>query len=207
METGKRTYFPLVTTVIVAVNAIIFLVSDLLLFRKQDLIAYYMALNPVLVLKGNEYWRIFTSMFYHFGIEHLMSNMLMLYLLGTLLEPFFGRIRYAFLYFVSGISASVVSILYHTFVNRKNGAFVFCAGASGAIYGLIGAFVAILLFRRKQLSMQEKKRMIFAVFFLLFGSISETGIGHDAHFGGFFSGLLFSSIYCFLLFKKGRFTE
>ncbi|MDD5901560.1 MAG: rhomboid family intramembrane serine protease [Lachnospiraceae bacterium] len=202
METGKRAEFPLVTAIIAAVNVTVFLISDLILYQKQDMIAFYMALNPFLVLEKNEYWRIVTSMFYHFGIEHLMSNMFMLLVLGTLLEPFFGRVRYAVLYFASGIIASGVSILYNTLVLRESGSLVFCAGASGAIYGLIGAFVAIFIFRGKQLSVQEKSRMVFAVFFLLFGGLFEKGVGHDAHFGGFFAGILLGSVYCFLLKRK-----
>ena len=98
MERGKITKLPLATIAIVAVNIILFLVFDLFFYRKQEEIVYYMALNPVLVVEGKEYWRLITSMFYHFGIDHLMCNMMMLYVIGRMLEPFFGRIRFLFLY-------------------------------------------------------------------------------------------------------------
>ena len=166
METGKKANLPLITTIIVAVNVIVFLISDLILFNRQDEIAFYMSLNPVLVLNGGEYWRLLTSMFYHFGIDHLACNMLMLFLLGAILEPFFGRIRFFVLYFVSGLVADAASILYNGIIRGESGRFVFCAGASGAVYGLIGAYAAIFLFQRKQMPAQVKgrlqKRMMFS---------------------------------------------
>ena len=204
MERGKYTKLPLITIAIAAVNIILFLVFDLFLFLKQDEIVYYMALNPVLVVEGKEYWRLITSMFYHFGIDHLMCNMMMLYVVGGMLEPFFGRVRFLFLYFATGIIADGASILYNSVIRSDSGRFVFCAGASGAVYGLTGAFIAAVLFRRKQLSVHEKRQLLLAVFFLLFGSIFDTGVGHDAHFGGFFGGLIIGSIFCIIRRKKQK---
>ena len=204
METEKKANLPLVTVVLAGINIGLFLIVDLFLFRRQNEIAYFMALNPVLVMRG-EYWRLFTSMFYHFGIDHLVCNMLMLFVLGSILEPFFGKVRYGVLYFVSGLAAGGASILYNGFIRGEEGTQVFGAGASGAVYGLIGAFVAIFLVQRKSLTAQEKNRLLFAVAFLLFGSIFDTGIGHDAHFGGFFAGLLMGSLCC--LKKKKEITK
>lgn len=195
METEKKANLPLITVVLAGINIVLFLVVDLFLFRRQSEIAYFMALNPVLVMQG-EYWRLFTSMFYHFGIDHLVYNMLMLFVLGSMLEPFFGKVRYGVLYFVSGLAAGGASILYNGFLRGEEGMYVLCAGASGAVYGLIGAYVALFLVQRKSLTGPEKNRLIFAVAFLLFGSIFDTGVGHDAHFGGFVAGLLLGSLYC-----------
>lgn len=195
METEKKANLPFVTVVLAGINIVLFLIVDLFLFRRQNEIAYFMALNPVLVMQG-EYWRLFTSMFYHFGINHLVCNMLMFFVLGSLLEPFFGKVRYGLLYFVSGLAAGGASLLYNGFIRGEEGRNVLCAGASGAVYGLIGAYVAIFLVKRKSLTAQEKNRLIFAVAFLLFGSFFDTGVGHDAHFGGFLVGLLLGSLYC-----------
>ena len=203
METVKRTKLPLITTILVAVNVVVFLVSDLFLFDRQEEIAYYMALNSFLVFKG-EYWRLLTSMFYHFGMDHLVCNMLMLVVLGLMLEPFFGRIRYLVLYFVSGFVADGASILYNSIIRKESGAFVFSAGASGAVYGLIGAFAAIFLVQRERLSSQEKQRLAFALLFLLLGSIFDTGVGHDAHFGGFLAGIVLGVIYCAGMKKRNE---
>lgn len=201
METEKKAKLPIVTVVLAGINIVLFLVADLFLFGRQSEIAYFMALNPVLVMRG-EYWRLFTSMFYHFGIDHLVCNMLMLFLLGSMLEPFFGKVRYGVLYFVTGLAAGGASLLYNGLIRGEEGSLVLCAGASGAIYGLIGAYAAIFLAQRKTLAQQEKNRIFFAVAFLLFGGIFDTGVGHDAHFGGFIAGLIFGSVYCILKKKK-----
>lgn len=195
METEKKANLPLITVVLAGINIVLFLITDLFLFRRQSEIAYFMALNPVLVMRG-EYWRLFTSMFYHFGIDHLVYNMLMLFVLGSMLEPFFGKVRYGVLYFVSGLAAGGASLLYNGLIRGEEGMYVLCAGASGAVYGLIGAYVALFLVQRKSLTAPEKNRLLFAVVFLLFGSIFDTGVGHDAHFGGFVAGLLLGSLYC-----------
>lgn len=194
METEKNVKVPLVTLVLAGINVILFLAVDLFLFRRQDEIAYVMALNPILVMQG-EYWRLITSMFYHFGIDHLVCNMLMLLVLGVDLEPLFGKVRYGVLYFISGLVADGASILYNGFIRGEEGMFVFCAGASGAVYGLIGALAAVFFVNRKRLPAGEKKRMVFAVAFLLFGSIFDTGVGHEAHFGGFLAGVLLGILY------------
>ena len=197
METEKKANLPIVTIVLAGINIVLFLIVDLFLFHRQSEIAYFMALNPVLVMRG-EYWRLFTSMFYHFGIDHLVCNMLMLFILGSMLEPFFGKVRYGVLYFVSGLAAGGASLLYNGLILGEEGKLVLCAGASGAVYGLIGAYTAIFLVQRKTLTQQEKNRLFFAVAFLLFGGIFDTGVGHDAHFGGFISGLLLGRIDCIL---------
>lgn len=203
METEKKGTLPLVTLVLTGVNVILFLAADLFMFRWQDEIAYVMALNPILVMQG-EYWRLITSMFYHFGIDHLVCNMLMLFVLGVDLESRFGKLRYGVLYFVSGLVADGASILYNGFIRGEEGRYVFCAGASGAVYGLIGALAAVFFINRKRLPAGEKNRLVFAVAFLLFGSIFDTGVGHEAHFGGFLAGVLLGSLYCIRRKKHGE---
>lgn len=204
MEAEKRANLPWITIALIAVNTMVFVCSDLVFYNRQEEIAFYMSLNPVLVLKHGEYWRVVTSMFYHFGIDHLVYNMFMLYMMGAILEPFYGRIRYAILYFAAGLTASAASLWYNGVFAAEEGAHAFCAGASGAVYGLIGGYAAVYFVQRRTLPAWEKRRMLIAVLFLLFGSIFDTGIGHDAHFGGFFGGLLLGCVYCMILKKKAE---
>lgn len=202
MNTEEKFKLPLITTVLVAVNVVVFLIVDLFFFERQEEISYYLALNPALVLKRGEYWRLFTSMFYHFGMDHLMCNMLMLYLVGMMLEPFFGRFRFFLLYFVAGLLADAASIIYNSLIVSENAWVVFGAGASGAVYGLLGAFVAAFLFRKDRIPAEIRRRFPIAIAFLLFGSIFDTGIGHAAHFGGFLAGLLLGLVYCVCMGKQ-----
>lgn len=199
MDERNKKSLPWVTIALVAVNVVVFLITDLIFFREQNKVVYYMAMNPILVTKHGEYWRLLTSMFYHFNIEHVMFNMLSLAVVGAILEPFFGRIRFIILYFISGLLADVATIIYNSLIIRENAESVFAAGASGAVYGLLGAFVGILLFMRERLTKEECIRLPIMVFLLLFGNIFQKGVGHEAHFGGFFAGVLLGIGYCIYL--------
>src|SRR5260370_19646175 len=92
-------------------------------------------LGAIMPFRYGEYWRYVTGMFLHDGWLHWGSNAWALYQLGTLYETLFGARRFAFIYFVSGICASLASSLSrHTSV-----------GASGAIFGILGAFIFSIL--------------------------------------------------------------
>ena len=203
MDGEKKKKGTPVTIALVAVNVAIFVIVDLFLFRRQDEIAYYMALNPRLVFKEKEYWRIVTSMFYHFGTDHLVCNMLALFFVGRILEPLYGSLRQLVLYFVSGLVASGASLLYNGVIAPDRGMTVFSAGASGAVYGLIGAFAVLLFFHRQRFSKGGKIRAVLALVLILFGSIFDTGVGHEAHFGGFFAGVVIGIIFCLKRAGKG----
>lgn len=202
MEQKEKNRRPLITTILVVVNAVVFLITDLVFFHEQNRIVYYMALNTELVLNKGEFWRLFTSMFYHFDIEHVMFNMLMLYFVGVIIEPFFGRIRFFILYFVSGLLADVTSIIYNSLIVGESSKNVFEAGASGAVYGLFGAFAVMLMFLRDERLKEERRRLPLMIFFLLFGNIFNKSVGHAAHFGGFFAGALLGACYCICLRKR-----
>lgn len=203
VEVKKR--LPLITTILVIVNIAVFLVADFVFFQEQERVVAFMALNPALVLEEGEYWRLFTSMFYHFNIEHVMFNMLMLYFSGAILEPFFGRLRFFILYFVSGLLADVALIIYNSVIVSENAEVVFAAGASGAVYGLLGAFSAVILLLRDRVPEGERRRLPLMVLLLLFGNIFNKSVGHAAHFGGFFAGAALGAGYCmYLRRRQGR---
>jgi len=199
-----RTNLPYVTIALTILNVAVFLVTDLLLRDRGPEVAYYLSMNPFLTWNRGEYWRLFTSMFYHFGIEHLASNLLMLYFTGAILEQTFGHIRLLVLFVGSGLMGGVASIVYNSVIVPENATRVYCAGASGAVYGLIGAYAVSLFFQRRSLSGEEKKRIAVALIFLLFGTIYDTGVGHDAHFGGFFAGALIGVLYSVFMRNKNR---
>lgn len=203
MDGENKKKYPPVTIALVVVNVLIFVIVDLFFFERGDEIAYFMALNPFLVFEKGEYWRVVTSMFYHFGIEHLVCNMLMLFFTGRLMESVFGSLRLFVLYFVSGLVASGTSLLYNGIIARERSTVVFSAGASGAIYGLVGASAVFYFIHRERFSKEEKCRAVLALVLILFGSIFDTGVGHEAHFGGFFAGVVIGIIFCLKRAGKG----
>ena len=132
---------PIITIGIIGINVLVFI--WLSLFGMTEDAGYMLengAMFVPLVLGNQEYYRLITSMFLHFGFSHLMNNMIMLFFLGSILEEEIGRFKYLFLYFASGLAGNVLSAA----MDLKTGEFVVSAGASGAIFGVIGALLIIV---------------------------------------------------------------
>lgn len=139
------------------------------------------AMNPLEVAQG-QYWRLFSLMFVHFGILHIGFNMYALYLFGTLLENNLGRWRFLALYFVSGFLASAFS---YAFLPLSS----IAGGASGAIFGLFGAWIAYN-FRRRH-SPVGAAQLRLALFWLGLNAVIDftfANIDWRAHLGGLLAG-------------------
>lgn len=137
---------------------------------------------PPLVQQG-EYWRLVTSLFLHIGFLHLVLNGWALYQLGGLFEILLGSGRLLLVYFVSGIAGSIASNLFTRSLS---------AGASGAIFGVMGAIIAFLLKRRENLTPQAKSLLMQLVLWAginVFLGFSTPGIDNAAHLGGCAAGL------------------
>jgi len=142
------------------------------------------ALYGPAVIQGGEYYRLLSYMFLHMGLNHVANNMILIFFLGEELERFFGKWRFFFLYFSSGIVAGIVSIVY----NIMSGNSVSSVGASGAGFGLIGATVCLLLADKRKRGTAFVKRVILFAAISLYAGFSEQGIDNAAHVGGFLAG-------------------
>lgn len=134
---------------------------------------------------SGQYWRVITAMFLHFGIIHLFGNMWCLWSLGQLAEKLLGSLSVLGLYLLTGIGASLLSLCWDPM--RVS------AGASGAIFGIAGALIAVLYFGRLGLPAEGVRKLLgyvvrFAFLNLLFGL--QGHIDNMAHLGGLVSGLL-----------------
>jgi rhomboid protease GluP len=142
------------------------------------------------ILNYDEYYRLFTSMFIHLSETHFFSNALALYFVGRAVETYFGRGRMAIIYFLGGISGSLASFMF------SRGA---SAGASGAIFALIGAELAFLWLNRQLLGLQGRvwfqQTLMIAGLNLFIGFVSAAvpaavRIDNWGHIGGLFAGLV-----------------
>jgi membrane associated rhomboid family serine protease len=125
---------PTVTYVLIAINVIAFFASGAFGVGGSgggDQLFQRGALNGPAVHFGHEYWRLVTSGFLHAGFLHIAFNMYLLYVLGQMLEPAIGNVRFAAIYFVSLLGGSFGALLVSPDVNT--------VGASGAVFGLMGA--------------------------------------------------------------------
>lgn len=145
----------------------------------------------------HEYYRWFTCMFLHFGPGHLGNNMVVLYLVGRLAEAQYGKIRYAVLYFVSGIMSGICSSVYYMTMDAE----VVSAGASGAIYGVIGAFVAYLWLNRRKMH-NITARWILVLALLVYTGIQGETTDGAAHIGGCVFGILIGGLMLLYSSKK-----
>jgi rhomboid protease GluP len=134
-----------------------------------------------LIAEG-QYWRMFTLMFLHIGLAHLFFNAYALVIIGTELERLFGSGRFLAVYLLSGLFGSLAS---YAFTPNL------AAGASGAIFGLIGALAAFFLLHRERLGSWGRMRLaniaLLVVINLVFGA-TQPGIDNVAHLGGLLSG-------------------
>lgn len=174
------------THIFIELNLLIFLIMffsglGLVTFRGNDLLAWGANFRPN-VMNG-EYWRLFTSTFLHGGLLHLLMNMYGLFFIGLFLEPILRFKRFALFYVLTGVIASICSVWWHTATVS--------VGASGAIFGMYGIFLALLLTKLFPKDFQKSfliNTLIFVGYNLLYGLTG--GIDNAAHIGGLMSGLL-----------------
>jgi membrane associated rhomboid family serine protease len=175
-ELRAATERPPVTSAIVAVNAIVFVLSlgggGNALGRSFNRLTLDYALNGPAVADG-EWYRLVTAGFLHYGLIHVGFNMLILWQLGQLLEPSLGRVRFGLLYLAALLGGSVGALLLSPDA--------FTAGASGAVFGCMGAAV-VALKRRGVGVLQSSIGGLLAVNLLLTFAISGISIG--GHLGG-----------------------
>ena len=153
------------------------------------------AMYEPMVMQDHEVYRIFTSMFMHFGIGHLVNNMLVLFVMGEPLEQALGHFRYLILYFVSGIGANWISMM------RKGAdSMVISAGASGAIFGVIGGLLSLAALNKGRLGNLSTRQLMIMVLFSLYFGFTSTGVDNTAHV----SGLILGAILGILLHKRSK---
>ena len=138
--------------------------------------------NLDILTKNGDIYRLITAMFLHIGILHLIFNMYSLLVIGSQVESFFGKVKYLLIYLISGISGSILSLAF-----SPN---AISAGASGAIFGLLGSMLYFGYYYRAYLGNVLRSQIIpIIVINLAFGFMSP-GIDNAAHIGGLIGGVL-----------------
>lgn len=182
---------------LIAVNVIVFLYLEITGDTENTMFMMrHGAIYEPLVVSQGEYYRLLTAMFLHFGASHLVNNMLVLFVLGERLERVLGHVKYFIFYMVTGISANIISLAIHM---GKDYAAV-SAGASGAIFGVVGGLAYVIAINHGRLDGLTNKRLGFIVFLTLYQGFTATGIDNWAHIGGLVTGLVLG----ILLYRKHR---
>lgn len=194
---------PVVTAALVFANILFFINTEARgSSLDTDHIIHMGAMYEPLLIGQKEYYRLVTSFFLHFGLMHLVNNMFSLLVLGASLEHAIGSGWFGFIYFASGICSSLVSMGYYMYTGQN----VVSCGASGAIYGLMGALLVLLVVNnRHNLGKQLPRFVLYiALSFLASQQIvtdragQQTLIDNSAHIGGFAGGVVICIVMCII---------
>ncbi|MDR5586573.1 MULTISPECIES: rhomboid family intramembrane serine protease [Clostridium] len=177
------------TLILIAINVIIFLLtvfeSKSILYIDINVLIDFGAKYNYLIYQG-EIWRLITCAFLHGGITHLLSNMYALYILGPQVERIFGVNKYLCIYFTSAITSSLLSIL----LNENS----VSVGASGAIFGLLGAILVFSIKERHRLKKGYILNLVGIIILTLMSGFTIKGIDNLGHIGGFIGGAIITRI-------------
>lgn len=180
---------PLVTMALIGVNVVVYLLqvtSGTNLISGLDNIATQYGMRAADVAAADQYYRLVTSMFLHGSVLHILFNMFVLWTLGPQLERILGHLRYGALYLVAGIGGSVASFWFSSIG-------VTSVGASGAIFGLMGAYVVVGKKLRADITQVIGLIAINVVIGFVVG-----GIDWRAHLGGLVTGAAVAAVFAFL---------
>ncbi|MGO9113684.1 MAG: rhomboid family intramembrane serine protease [Thermoguttaceae bacterium] len=188
-QSGVKSHRPLVTLSLIVACVIVYLAKayqdqSLLGGTAESSIAW--GANYGLRTLGGQWWRLVTYLFLHGGPFHILMNMWVLWDVGQLMERLVGRTAMAMIYFLAGIAGGMASVAFHPSV--------LSVGASGAVFGVIGALFGLLLHARDavppaRLQQLRSGIIAFVIFNVIFG-LSAQGIDVPAHAGGAIAGLL-----------------
>ncbi|MDQ7094902.1 rhomboid family intramembrane serine protease [Desulfosporosinus sp. PR] len=172
---------PYVTFTFLGINLLVFLLMTLAGGSTNQLVLIAFGAKVNSLIQAGQVWRLLTSMFIHIGIMHLAFNLYSLWALGPLTEESYGHKKYFLIYILSGLGGSIASYLFSAALS---------AGASGAIFGLLGAQL-IYSYKRPHLWKSGLGLNLVIVILVNLGfGISQPGIDNFAHLGGLFTGAL-----------------
>lgn len=205
-KTFEKTFKPkkiMVTPVLIFICVVMFILTCLTqgataLSGVTASIAQKLGANNYTLVTSGEIWRLITHMFLHGSLIHIVLNMYSLYILGSQLETFIGKAKFIFVYIVSGIVGGLLSIALDPTTTS--------VGASGAIFGMLGAMLYFGNHYRTYLGNAIKQQIIpIIILNLIIGFQPNSGIDNWAHIGGLVGGIL--SMMAVGVEKKSSTTE
>lgn len=171
--------YPIITYILILLNVFMYIIP-ILCNKEQTILEQFCIFGDY--VRSGEYYRLLTGTFLHANIIHLFCNMYALYILGTQLESFVGKIKFLIIYIFSALTGSLLSLIF-----LNNGISI---GASGAIFGLTGALIYFGLHYRVYLGSVVKTNLIPIIVLNLSLGFMMKGIDNWAHIGGLIGGIL-----------------
>lgn len=188
--------FPLVSVMLVAANVVVYF-----LCMATDGELYQAGMLDVAgVIGRKEYGRILWAMFLHAGTNHLLNNMLILLFMGSMIEKEIGHISYGVLYFLSGVGGNLLSLA----MRVRNRDMTASLGASGALFGMDGVLLAIVILSDRKMESVTPMRVLLMILLSLYSGFTGGSVDNAAHVGGLLVGFLAGGVMCMVQNRKDR---
>lgn len=189
--TSFRDEFTLVNTIMVFLNVFIFIAMSVIGNTNDvDFMLNHGSMYAPAVTENHEYYRFFTCMFLHFGFTHIAGNMVVLLFLGDNVERAVGKLKYLLIYVLGGLIGSVGSFLYAQIYNKG----IVSAGASGAIFALIGALLVLVIRNKGKLENMTTLRVCVLIAYALYNGFTSENVDMAAHLFGLMGGFVIALI-------------
>lgn len=178
------------TLILISINIIIFLFTaflsrDIFSINTNVLVIYGAKFGPY--IEAGQYYRLLTCAFLHGGLIHLLCNMYSLYILGPQINLVYGTLKYIVIYFISCITSSLMSFILSPYT--------ISVGASGAIFGLMGALIAFAFVERKKIDKSFMSGLLQVLALNLLIGMSLSNIDNYGHIGGLLGGIIMGYIF------------
>lgn len=192
------------TIALIVINVIVFLLLELQgQTESAALLMKYGAVYPPYIFEQGQYWRLFTATFLHFGFGHLLNNMVMLGAAGQILERALGKIKFLILYLIAGVGGCTLSY----FQMLRSGEYAVAAGASGSVFGIVGALAWIVIVHRGRYETLTGRGMVGMIVLCLYYGVSTGNVDNWGHIGGLIMGFVLCIIFYRRNTKKIDFDE
>lgn len=187
---------PLITIGLIGINVIMYIITAYMsfvyaggsIFNSDIEVLILLGAKVNDLISGGEYFRLISAMFLHGGLMHLAVNMYSLYAIGPMVERVYGKKKYLAIYFLAGICSSIFSYSFSTSVS---------IGASGAIFGLLGAVLVFAIKSKGKTGIGFIKSILSVIFINIIIGITLPNIDNFAHMGGLVGGLIISFLVSF----------
>lgn len=180
------TFYPVIS-IIVIINFIFWYLTNVSNSAIGQLILD-IGIGSNLLIHEGEYWRLFTPIFLHSGLRHVLFNSFALVIFGPALEQMLGRIKFIALYFIAGIVGNVATFIFGPEI-------YYHLGASGAVYGLFGVYLYMIIFRKDLIDPRNQQLIIIITILGFVMTFIRPNINIYAHLFGYVGGLVLAPIF------------
>lgn len=182
---------PLTTIGIAAVNVLVYMILEILGDTTDgSFIAMHGGIYPDFITYNQEWWRLLTAMFIHFGMDHLLNNMVIFCCVGSRLERAVGHVRLLLIYLISGLGGGMLSYM----MMVSSGDYAVSAGASGAVFGIIGGLLWAVIRHRGRFEGLTTRGLVLMIVLSLYYGFATIGVDNWSHIGGMITGFVTAAI-------------